>query len=1083
MRLASGVLPLLAASTLVAATCVLLLSSSVSECEAAGFSTKHPRVPLPKGAPVNMPRPAREEDKIQLHVVPHTHDDVGWLKTVDQYYLGANNSIQHAAVRHILDSVVEELSKDSRRKFIYVEQAFFQMWWEHQNDDAKNLVKKLLQNGQLEFVNGAWCMHDEAATHYIDMVDQTTLGHQYIKQQFGVDATPTIGWQIDPFGHSSTQASVLSGLVGFDALFFGRIDHQDHDQRMKEKNMEFLWRSSPNLGQNAQVFTGAFQSGNYGPPSGFCFDWFCNDAPMITDKSFIDYNLPERVESFLREINYQAQWTKGKTLMVTMGSDFQYENAREWFVNLDALIDAVNADGRINAFYSTPSAYVKAKKAEKLSWTVKTDDFFPYSDDDHSYWTGYFTSRPSLKRYVRTSSALLHTAQQLEVLGGGDGSATLPLFKANGIVQHHDAVSGTAKQHVAFDYAQRLHIGQAMAQDMMSKSLGSMVTQGHSGSDAPNFQFCEELNISVCRLTTVASPQSFQVLLYNPLARERNEWVSIPLDPTNSNPMQVLDSQGKPVLSQVSQVNNVTSHTKQSSTKRLNFIANVPGLGYRSYFIQQASKETGQTVKVETMSRHRRRHHRKHKHPRHHHRRHHRRHPHHRWNDDAFLNDAASESHLRPIDRKVDGDEVSISNEFMTLSFDAASGQATTLLNKENGIKTKLEVRWGFYGGFASDGQKSGAYIFRPNVQALNPIEGTPKLLKQEGPVVSEVVQLINDWINVTYRFVAGAKHLELEYTVGEVPVMEDGIGKEVAIVYTTDLDTNKTWYADSNGREMIQRIRDYRSSFNYNVTEPIAGNYVPMNAASYITDGKRQLTLLTDRSQGVVSQVDGTLEVMVHRRLLVDDSRGVGEPLNETLWMSPYPDPVRSGPGLVITGKHYLFLGNTSASASMWRPATSDIYFPLHPVFAPMQQGSVQDYINSHVTEASFLNGVDLPPNVDLVSFQSWFQWTGEKTSVLVRLAHAFEHGEDAHWSQPATVDLSKLFHASPKKIEEVSLTAARDAKWAQMKSMEQQEWMTEGENANQNLVDLPETRPVSVENAQVELGPMMIRTFVLTF
>lgn len=54
--------------------------------------------------------------------------------------------------------------------------------------------------------NGGWCMHDEAATHYIDMIDQTTLGHHALKTQF--NTTPRAGWQIDPFGHSAVQASL-----------------------------------------------------------------------------------------------------------------------------------------------------------------------------------------------------------------------------------------------------------------------------------------------------------------------------------------------------------------------------------------------------------------------------------------------------------------------------------------------------------------------------------------------------------------------------------------------------------------------------------------------------------------------------------------------------------------------------------------------------------------------------------------------------------------------------------------------------------------------------------------------------------
>uniref|UniRef100_A0A182F0V3 Glycoside hydrolase family 38 N-terminal domain-containing protein n=1 Tax=Anopheles albimanus TaxID=7167 RepID=A0A182F0V3_ANOAL len=70
--------------------------------------------------------PDVKPNMLNVHLVAHTHDDVGWLKTVDQYYYGSRSNIQKAGVQYILDSVVQELLKSTTRRFIFVESAFMQ---------------------------------------------------------------------------------------------------------------------------------------------------------------------------------------------------------------------------------------------------------------------------------------------------------------------------------------------------------------------------------------------------------------------------------------------------------------------------------------------------------------------------------------------------------------------------------------------------------------------------------------------------------------------------------------------------------------------------------------------------------------------------------------------------------------------------------------------------------------------------------------------------------------------------------------------------------------------------------------------
>lgn len=91
--------------------------------------------------------PKSDPNKINVHLVPHTHDDVGWLKTVEQYYYGSKTYYQKAGVQYILDSVMNELIHNKERKFIYVETAFFWKWWMEQDYGMRNIVKELVETG------------------------------------------------------------------------------------------------------------------------------------------------------------------------------------------------------------------------------------------------------------------------------------------------------------------------------------------------------------------------------------------------------------------------------------------------------------------------------------------------------------------------------------------------------------------------------------------------------------------------------------------------------------------------------------------------------------------------------------------------------------------------------------------------------------------------------------------------------------------------------------------------------------------------------------------------------------------------
>ena len=99
----------------------------------------------------------------------------------------------------------------------------------------------------------------------------------------------------------------------------------------------------------------------------------------------------------------------------------------------------------------------------------------------------------------------------------------------------------------------------------------------------------------------------------------------------------------------------------------------------------------------------------------------------------------------------------------------------------------------------------------------------------------------------------------------------------------------------------MQTRILNHRDTFKYDTDQNISANYYPVNSAIALRDFSlnKQATVMTERSTaGSAELIKGTIEIIQNRRLIGDDNRGVGEPLNET---------DSQGLGMKFNSKYYL--------------------------------------------------------------------------------------------------------------------------------------------------------------------------------
>ena len=306
-----------------------------------------------------------------------------------------------------------------------------------------------------------------------------------------------------------------------------------------------------------------------------------------------------------------------------------------------------------------------------------------------------------------------------------------------GVMQHHDAVAGTEKQHVADNYVLKVAKSIEKCKTVINQSLNKLIAKSEQ---KVNQLFCQNLNISACSVTE--TDDSLAVTVYNPTAHSVKYSVRLPV---TNKAIEVVDPSGNPVKADVVPIPAAVLNLKERVSKakdELVFEANIPALGFSTYLLKQNSvKSTTKTSTAKKIS-----------------------------------------------------EKFSLKSKNFNVLFDKNGNINEIKLN--NGKVVQINQNFLYYksktgNNSAPDLRASGAYIFRPDGQSPLPFNQTSiESELVETSVATEIHQKINSYISQVIRVNTNEDYIEFDYVVGPIPVA-DKVGKEVISLFKTNLTTS----------------------------------------------------------------------------------------------------------------------------------------------------------------------------------------------------------------------------------------------------------------------------------------------------
>lgn len=817
--------------------------------------------------------------RLKVIVVPHSHNDPGWLKTFEHYF--------EWKTKNIINNIVQKLHQYPNMTFIWTEISFLNSWWERSHPIKQKALKKLIKEGRLEITTGGWVMPDEACTHIYALVDQFIEGHHWVKTNLGI--VPKTGWSIDPFGHGPTVPYILdkSGLEG---TIIQRIHYAWKQWFAQRQIEEFYWitgwkSKKPTMIVHNQPFDIYSIKSTCGPHPSICLSFDFRKIPgeyseyTAKHEDITEQNLHSKSKTLIEEYDRIGSLTTHNVVLVPLGDDFRYDYDIEFdaqYINYMKMFNYINGHKeQFNADvqFGTPLDYFNAMKERQSDIPTLKGDFFVYSDifseGKPAYWSGYYTTRPYLKILTRQLEHQLRTAEILFTLVSNylkqlddrklissekkleKSYENLITARRNlGLFQHHDAITGTSKSAVMQDYGTKLFTSINHCIRLQETALTTIMVPDETlhGQNIIQSEMEWETYGKPIKKLQVSYVDKKKVILFNPLVESRTEIITLSSNTTN---VRVYDTrQGKHVQYQIAPNIDVHEDGKRviSDTNfDITFVATLPPLTSVTFNLEEHVGVANHCV--------------------------------------VFCNSCNDKSDGESlfVTKKMMPGDIQLENSVLKLLINRHTGFLRQIYRKDVYKKNVVEMQFGAY---QSAQRHSGAYLFMPDYDSpeknvLNTYSNWDKqsednIIIVSGPVSREITIMYLPFLIHTIKiFDVDDPILSRAVLVENIVDFEDppkNRDTELFMRIQTDIQNGEPpeFYTDQNGFQYQKRTKIDKLG--------IEANYYPITTMAWMQDKETRLTLITNHAQGAASYEPGRLEVMLDRRTLYDDFRGIGE-------------------------------------------------------------------------------------------------------------------------------------------------------------------------------------------------------------